>query len=105
MPNLFVSGDIEDRSDRLEVLKDMVATSLNEKYAINKWIFFTFNYPYDFIERCWSDAPILAEHIRGKFNDYGGDMNRLYCELDKSNGNKLLEWVMDNYDSERKLFG
>lgn len=35
MPNLFVSGDIEDRSDRLEVLKDMVATSLNEKYAMD----------------------------------------------------------------------
>ena len=27
--------DIEDRSDRLEVLKDMVATSLNEKYAMD----------------------------------------------------------------------
>ena len=49
--------------------------------------------------------PMLAEHIRINFNDYGGDMNRLYCELDKSNGNKLLEWVMDNYNSERKLFG
>ncbi len=35
MPNLFVSGDIEDRSDRLEVLKDMVAISLNEKYAMD----------------------------------------------------------------------
>lgn len=75
------------------------------KCYINKWIFFTFNYPYDFIERCWSDEPYLAEHIRGKFNDYGGDMNRLYCELDKSNAEKLLDWVMDNYDSERKYFG
>ena len=35
MPNLFVSGDIEDRSDRVEVLKDMVAISLNEKYAMD----------------------------------------------------------------------
>ena len=77
---------------------------LNEKYAINKWIFFTFNYPYDFIERCWSDEPILAEHIRSKFNEYEGDMNRLYCELDNANSEKLLEWVLDNYNSERKLY-
>lgn len=78
---------------------------LNDKYAINKWIFFTFNYPYDFIERCWSDAPMMASHIREKFSSYGGDMNRLYCELDKANSDKLLEWVLDNYNSERKLYG
>ena len=78
---------------------------LNDKYAINKWIFFTFYYPHDFIERCWSDAPMMASHIREKFSSYGGDMNRLYCELDKANSDKLLEWVLDNYNSERKLYG
>ena len=77
---------------------------LNDKYAINKWIFFTFNYPYDFIERCWSDAPMTVSHIREKFNSYDGDVNRLYCELDKVNSDKLLEWVLDNYNSEPKLY-
>lgn len=78
---------------------------LNDKYAINKWIYFTFNYPYDFIERCWSDKPMLAKHIRSKFNSYGGDLNRLYCELDSGNMNRLLEWVMDNYNDDVKVFG
>lgn len=80
--------------------------SLLSKRAINKWVFFCFNYPYDFIERCWSDcSPYFISHIRDKFNDYGGDVNRLYCELDKENGEKLLNWVLENYNSERKLFG
>lgn len=74
---------------------------LNDKYAINKWIFFCFNYPYNFIERCWADKPLLARHIREKFD---GNVNRLYCELDTTNENILLEWVMDNYDSEPKRF-
>ena len=74
---------------------------LNDKYAINKWIFFCFNYPYDFIEKCWADKPLLAQHIRDKFT---GDVNGLYCELDLTNENRLLEWVMDNYNDEPKRF-
>lgn len=78
---------------------------LEDKFAINKWVFFCFNYPYDFIERCWGKDSWLCGHIREKFNSYGGDMNRLYCELDKENSERLLGWVLDNYDSERKLYG
>ena len=75
---------------------------LNEKQAINKWIFFTFNYPYDFIEKCWADQPLMAKHLRSKFD---GDMNRFYCELDDTNNNQLLDWVLENYKDEPKYFG
>jgi hypothetical protein len=85
--------------------KKMAENRTNEKRVINKWIFFTFNYPYNFIERCWSDEPMLASHIRNKFTQYQGDMSRLYCELDKKNSDKLLNWVLDNYTDERKLYG
>lgn len=78
---------------------------LTEKRAINKWVFFCFNYPYDFISRVWSDEPYLAEHIQNKFNGYGGNVNRLYCELDSNNASKLLDWVLNNYNDERKVFG
>lgn len=75
---------------------------LTDKQAINKWIFFTFNYPYDFINRIWGKNNWLADHIKEKFD---GNMNRLYCELDKENADKLLSWVLENYNDERKVFG
>ena len=78
---------------------------LTDKKAINKWIFFTMNYPYYFIETIWGSNTLFAKHIREKFNEYHGDMNRLYCELDKENADKLLTWVLDNYNDERKLYG
>ena len=73
--------------------------NLTDKKAINKWIFFTFNYPYRFIEQVWYDQPLLMAHIRSKFN---GDVNKLYCELDHTNADKLLTWVLENYNDERK---
>ena len=75
------------------------------KSAINKWVFFCFNYPYDFIERCWQDNPLMASHIRGKFESCSYDINRLYCELDASNESRLLDWVLSNYHTECKVFG
>jgi len=80
-------------------------TNLTDKKAINKWIFFTMNYPYYFIEEIWGKGTWMAIHIREKFTEYRGDANRLYCELDKENSDKLLTWVLDNYNDERKLYG
>jgi hypothetical protein len=71
--------------------------NLTDKKAINKWIFFTFNYPHRFIEQVWHDQPLLMAHIRSKFN---GDVNKLYCDLDRKNRDKLLTYVLENYDDE-----
>ena len=77
--------------------------------AINKWVFFAMNYPYDFIEKVWADEKILAQHLKGKFNyyyeTYGSRavMNTFYCELDGENKQKLMAWVLDNWNDEQKL--
>lgn len=77
--------------------------------AINKWMFFIYNYPCDFIEKVWADEGWLAKHLRGKFgayyNRYGayGVIPVFYSELDSTNKIKLMQWVMDNYTGEQKL--
>lgn len=77
--------------------------------AINKWVFFAMNYPYDFIDKVWANETWLADHLKGKFNHYyevygsRAVMNTFYCELDGTNKQKLMAWVMDNYNDEQKL--
>lgn len=77
--------------------------------AINKWMFFIYNYPHDFIERIWAAEPWLAAHLRGKFNGYYdangayGAIPSFYAELDSNNKIKMMSWVMDNYNGEQKL--
>ena len=77
--------------------------------AINKWVFFCMNYPYDFIDKVWADETWLAKHLKGKFDyyydQYGSRavMNTFYCELDGENKRKLMSWVLDNYNDEQKL--
>ena len=77
--------------------------------AINKWVFFCMNYPYDFIEQVWADEKWLIDHLKGKFNayyeDYGSRavMNTFYCGLDGNNKQKLMSWVLNNYNDEQKL--
>lgn len=77
--------------------------------AINKFMFFMYNYPYNFIERVWADEKWLVEHLKGKFDyyydKYGpyGVIPVFYSELDGSNKIKLMQWVMDNYNDEQKL--
>ena len=77
--------------------------------AINKWVFFCMNYPHDFIEQVWKDEQWLVNHLRGKFasiyDAYGSRavMNTFYCELDGGNKQKLMTWVMDNFNDEQKL--
>lgn len=77
--------------------------------AINKWVYFCMNYPHDFIEKVWADEQWLVRHLSAKFdhyyNTYGSRavMNTFYCELDGGNKQKLLSWVLDNYNDEQKL--
>lgn len=77
--------------------------------AINKWVYFCMNYPHNFIEQAWACEQWLIDHLKGKFNgyyeDYGprGVMNTFYCNLDGENKQKLMAWVMDNFNDEQKL--
>jgi hypothetical protein len=98
-------------------LKEEVATSqidtvpkesgLNEGSSlgtpINKYVYFTYNYPSDFIEQAWADNPNLMEHIKSKFRGYydkygaEGVMNRFYVGLDSENQRILEDWILANY--------
>ena len=75
---------------------------------MNKWVYFCFNYPYDFIEQIWS-GEYICDHLKGKFQMYydlvgcTGVMNKFYANLDKTNQRRLLQWVIDNYNDEQKL--
>lgn len=77
--------------------------------AINKWVFFCFNYPYDFISKVWADNKSLAEHLQGKFMTYydlygsRAVVNTFYCSLDGENKQRLMDWVLNNYDDEQHL--
>ena len=79
--------------------------------AINKFFYFSMNYPHDFIEKVWGeDKPYsLTHHLKEKFDGLYeqvgcyGVMNAFYADLDTSNRVKLMEWVMDNYHEDIKI--
>jgi hypothetical protein len=70
---------------------------------INKWVYFSFNYPSGFIEKVWADDPNIVQHLNEKFGAYYdkvgavGVMNKFYVELDSENQKKLEDWVLANY--------
>lgn len=94
--------------------------------AINKWIFFGWN--YSCVEHEWTDANgnkrievlprFLVEvkwtcnfdHMLSKWRlathntDSHSYLVRFYAELGAENCRLLLEWVMENYHDERKIF-
>lgn len=94
--------------------------------AINKWLFFGWNYetichewksgngeqktgyfPAFLVKVKWT---CNFDHMVGKWSEAirSGDCHsylaRFYAELDTTNRQMLLEWVMQNYQGERKLF-
>lgn len=79
--------------------------------AINKWMYFIYNYPYDFIEKVWGERKQynFTDHLQNKFDSLYdrvgayGVIPAFYAELDWNNRIKLMEWVMDNYKDEQKL--
>jgi len=77
--------------------------------AINKWVYFAMNYPYNFIEQVWEGNDNLIHHLRAKFLSFyelfgsRAVMNTFYCDLDGENKVKLMSWVMDNWNDEQKL--
>lgn len=78
--------------------------------AINKWVYFCYNYQHNFIDEVWKDTKIMKEHLTEKFREiYSREGSKsviqsFYLELDTVNRVKLLSWVLENYNSENKLF-
>lgn len=94
-------------SDLHQVISESVKQILKEGFGldtpIKKWNYWCTNFYPDFIEEAWADEPILAKHLRGKFEaaykDVGnyGAMTWFYLNLDNDNQKKLEDYVLNNY--------
>lgn len=75
-------------------------------HSIINFAYFTANFHHDFIEKCWNDNELLRKHLRSKFNSYDketgfisvGDFMKFFFDLDRTNQERLVLWINDNYD-------
>lgn len=72
------------------------------KSQINLYVYFSFNYPHDFITRVWGSG-VIADHLQSKFNGYYDShgsravFNTFYVNLDSGNQKMLEDWIVTNY--------
>lgn len=91
--------------------------------AINKWFYYAMNYPMvevevadfdgtkkEYLPDFFNAFPMhLRKHLMGKWNYYYEEYGSravlmvFYGELDGENKKILMEWVLNNYNDERKL--
>jgi len=92
--------------------------------AINKFFYYAQNYPcirieyksidgttkYDYLPDFFKAFPAnLVEHLRGKWlnacekTDSYGYVMKFYGELDGTNRQKMLQYIMENYNDEQKI--
>lgn len=92
--------------------------------AINKFFFYAMNYPcirieyhsidgtnkYDYLPDFFKAFDFhMIEHLRSKWlnacerTDSYGYIMKFYGELDGSNRQKMLTYIMENYDDEQKI--
>ena len=75
------------------------------KNPVLNFVYFTSNYPHDFIEKAFAHDPRLAQHFQSKFsfaknNVYKNSqlaMLKLIQEMSRDNQDILIQWIADNY--------
>lgn len=70
---------------------------------INTFIFFTANYPYDFVESIWPGNKHMKEKFTNIYNKTAGGygvVNKFYFDLDSNNRKILLNWINTNYNKQ-----
>ena len=67
---------------------------MNNKAAIANWIYFCYNFPDPLSMFIQIYGDNLGKHIFSKWIYYERDFNRLFCYLDKTCQNKLLDYVL-----------
>lgn len=67
--------------------------------AVNKWIYWCYNYssPEVWIKAIWGDCG-LRDHIMKKWEKCRCDSNLFYSNLDSVNREKLVRYVLENYN-------
>ena len=95
--------DSNNWSNTVEDESTSINENTNSDSLIKKYVLFSYNYPYDFIEKVWEDEPNLANHLKSKFDSYYKNygaravMNEFYVNLDSENQSKLDNWIINNY--------
>lgn len=85
-----------------DLVKEIMSEEMGAKSPINKFVYFGYNYPQNFIEQIWGESGI-STHLQSKFDKAyqsagaGGAMNRFYVELDEGNKMMLEEYIINNY--------
>lgn len=102
----------------------MTENTMTSMVAINKWFYYAMNYNVvpmeiddyagkrtEYLPDCFEAFPkSLRGHLAGKWNyaydSYGSRavLMAFYAELDGDNRKLLMQWVLDNYNDEVKLF-
>ena len=89
-----------------QIVNEAVKTVINESQSggpIEKWNYWCANFYHDFIEQAWADDPLMAKHLRNKFDTYYdqvgsyGAMTKFYLNLDSTNREILENFVMNEY--------
>ena len=77
---------------------------------INHWVYFTKNYPQNFMDAFGGDSHI-KNHLQEKFHSYYDKygtysvMNKFFVELDAENQKLLANWARDNYKGTKMADG
>ena len=66
--------------------------------AMRKYVYFTFDWPPDFVKKVWGNDSDLARHFVRKLEQTGYDINKFFGELSKPNQHRLLSWILDNFE-------
>lgn len=66
--------------------------------AMRKYVYFTFNWPPDFVGRIWGKGTDDTRHFVSKLEGYNYNIDRFFVELSPSNQQRMLEWILENYE-------
>lgn len=72
--------------------------------AMLKYIFFTFNWPENWIKKCFAnEGEVMIAHLQEKWENKDCNFNRFFVELDASRQREMLDWIVENYHGADKL--
>ena len=86
------------------MINEAVVSVLNEGMGsdpITKWVYWCYNYhnPQDWMN-IFDDPNHMMKKFMHYYDTYGSDavMNRFFVELSRGNQQKLIDYVMNNYN-------
>jgi len=74
---------------------------MNQNDVINRTFFFIHNIPSNFIEEIWKNTPLMASHLRSKFNCFcsaerytsANAISKFFAALDEGNAEKFCSYA------------